>query len=798
MKALWRWSLAALLLAAGSLNPVTVGAQTSGACQPGDTTTWGSCAPPPSCMTPDVFANDTTQCLKDFAAMCDEYNETVPVAGSFAQTFCNQMAAFTYPPECSPTNGGQHPKACQTAATAECKKFMGGGQPFQDQFCQTFFGTFPAPADGVPAPPPDTWPINGPCNPIDPASWGSCAPPPSCFNPGMGANNPGQCQRDFAAACALYSDVTGTFGGVFCDSMTTVTWPAECGFSSFLADQPACQAAMAQQCKDFQGGGMPMQELFCDTFFGGQIPSGPSNTAPEAGLTANPSSGTAPLPVTFSVSVSDADATDSPTYDLDFGDGTTHATGSESGDVSHTYAAAGSYTATLTVTDGQASDTATQTITVTDQPNTAPTAALTGPATATTNAAVSFDGSGSSDPDGDTLSYTFDLGDGTVVGPDAGSSVNHAYAAAGEYTVTLSVSDGRGGVSTDAHAITVEDEELPPTEIDARLSSDTTGGEIPLTVNFNATGSTGPEGSTLDYTFVFGDGTQSARQVTPWASHTYEAAGTYNAYVIVTDGGANSDVSETVVITATVTVVVTPGQETDAELTANPSSGTAPLTVDFDASQSLPADGATLTNYRFDFDDGTSAVSGTAATVRHVYTEPGDYEALLTVTDSDGGTSTATVTIHVGSADETTAQLVIEGPATGPAPLTVTFDGSRSVAAPGTTIASYTFDYGDGTQETGTTATRQHTYTVAGSYTPTLTVTDSSQGESMAQASVKVLGPAATPATQRGGGSLGVALLMPFALAALGRRRFVAGRRGRVGVTQRHGNVLDTTPAPWA
>jgi PKD repeat protein len=55
---------------------------------------------------------------------------------------------------------------------------------------------------------------------------------------------------------------------------------------------------------------------------------------------------------------------------------------------------------------------------------------------------VNFDGSTSSDSDGDYLSYVWNFGDGTIA---SGAKVSHAFAAAGTYSVTLTVYDGRSG-----------------------------------------------------------------------------------------------------------------------------------------------------------------------------------------------------------------------------------------------------------------------------------------------------------------------------------------------------------------
>ena len=53
---------------------------------------------------------------------------------------------------------------------------------------------------------------------------------------------------------------------------------------------------------------------------------------------------------------------------------------------------------------------------------------------------MSVDGSGSSDPEGGPLTYSWDFGDGSAAG--SGKTADHTFAAAGTYPVTLTVSDG--------------------------------------------------------------------------------------------------------------------------------------------------------------------------------------------------------------------------------------------------------------------------------------------------------------------------------------------------------------------
>lgn len=89
-----------------------------------------------------------------------------------------------------------------------------------------------------------------------------------------------------------------------------------------------------------------------------------------------------------------------------------------------------------------------------------------------------------------------------------------------------------------------------------------------------------------------------------------------------------------------------------AALSGSPTSGTAPLTVNFDASASSDADpGDTIASYTFNFGDGSPEVTQASPMISHTYTNSGAFQASARVVDSRGAQSTnpATVVINVGS-----------------------------------------------------------------------------------------------------------------------------------------------------
>jgi PKD repeat protein len=253
-------------------------------------------------------------------------------------------------------------------------------------------------------------------------------------------------------------------------------------------------------------------------------------------MTATPTSGKAPLTVSFgSAGTTDPDGTVA-AYDWDFGDGSPH---SSSTSPTHRYDTVGTFTARLTVTDDLYA-TASITTTITTLTNVAPLAHASGtPISGTAPLTVNFSSAGSTDPDGTVVFYVWNFGDGSAV--DSQPNPTHTYAP-GNFVATLTVTDNNGAHGTATVPITSTN--VAPT---ASAAATPSSGVAPLAVTFSSSGSVDPDGTIVTYSWDFGDG--SAVDSSPNPSHTY-AAGTYTATLTVTDNnGAHG--TATVSVTAT-------------------------------------------------------------------------------------------------------------------------------------------------------------------------------------------------------------------------------------------------------
>ncbi|RLB31767.1 MAG: hypothetical protein DRH20_15450, partial [Deltaproteobacteria bacterium] len=373
-------------------------------------------------------------------------------------------------------------------------------------------------------------------------------------------------------------------------------------------------------------------------FFQVFVGTGP-NTAPvvDAG---GPYEGLTGETITFSgAGTTDPDGDALTTFHWVFGDGT-EAYGEQ---VTHAYASQGLYTVALHVTDERGRTghgTASCTI---GTPNRPPVAFVSGPYAGDAGSDIGFDGSTSYDPDGDSLTYEWDFGDGQS---GTGDTVTHVYAAQGDYVVTLTVSDGRGGTAQSVTSAHVGPQNNPPQL--GTPAFDVSGvlqNTIILTFTAHASD---PDGDELIYTWGFGDGEVAAGDT---ATHAYAAPGIYTVTLYVNDGRGG-----TVSASQTLTIGQVPNRPPVAEAGGpyeGDLGGGASVSVVLSASGSSDPDG-NISSYTWTY-GGRNYVG---QTVQITFDAVGPHEVTLTVEDEGGLTDTDTAVVNIRDSSDTNPPVV--------------------------------------------------------------------------------------------------------------------------------------------
>ncbi|PSL07024.1 PKD domain-containing protein [Haloactinopolyspora alba] len=422
---------------------------------------------------------------------------------------------------------------------------------------------------------------------------------------------------------------------------------------------------------------------------------------PAVEATGSPTSGQLPLEVDFS-----SEGTHHPsglpmTYHWDFGDGTT----SSEAHPSHTYTEPGSYTALLTVTDshGRESVAAVRI----SAGNTRPDTRIAWPPHGgffDWGDAVDYDVQVTDAEDGSVedggvactdVVVGASLGHNehshpldnypscegsvpTILDGSHGQETNLYYVLDATYTdagapsvdpltgrdaVRLNPQDTEGEHFADASGITVYDREQA--RAGARIGDVTDGdwitySPVDLTgidaVRFGV--SSGGMGGTIELRKDAPDGellgtvdvpvTGSYDDVVERTADVTDPGGTFTLYMVFrndewTSGGPDLFALDYLRFQGD-GVSVPIGPQVTAEST--PTEGAAPLEVSFDASATSP-EGSDITGYSWDFGDGEQA---DGAAVTHTYTEPGEYQAVVTATDAEGRQGTAQVPVTVARA----------------------------------------------------------------------------------------------------------------------------------------------------
>ncbi|MFC2130438.1 PKD domain-containing protein [Bacteroidota bacterium] len=317
-----------------------------------------------------------------------------------------------------------------------------------------------------------------------------------------------------------------------------------------------------------------------------------------------PKSGPAPLEVHFT----DNSAGHPNSRNWNFGDGQTS---TEQNPV-HTYQNSGTYTVTLSVSDGIHTDMESiySYIKVTDALNADFSAS---PTEGELPLTVSF----TDQSHGGANYWSWDFGDGKS---STQQNPVHTYILPGSYDVELTISDG---TDTDSKLETDYIIVTGTPVLNADFSAAPLTGTEPLTVSFTDL----TEGGVAEWNWDFGDGQTSTEQN---PSSIYKTEGTYSVTLIISNGLTQ----DTAIKEDLITVFPRQSDELDAEFEADITSGNKPLVVRFtDLSTGDPV------SHSWNFGDGNTT---TTQNPINNYSESGTFTVSLTVTNEDDSTDTET------------------------------------------------------------------------------------------------------------------------------------------------------------
>jgi hypothetical protein len=323
---------------------------------------------------------------------------------------------------------------------------------------------------------------------------------------------------------------------------------------------------------------------------------------------------------------------------------------------------AGQYLLKLKISDSKsASSEDTVTITVTaSAANAAPVANAGSAQSVVAGSTVKLDGSGSSDANGDLLTYSWAFtskatGSSAVLSSATAVKPSFTPDVAGTYVLNLVVNDGKVSSNSATVTVTASAANAAPVANAGSAQSVVAGS----TVKLDGSGSSDANGDLLTYSWAFtskatGSSTvlSSATAVKP--SFTPDVAGTYVLNLVVNDGKVSSN-------SATVTVTASAANAAPVANAGSAQSVVAGSLVTLDGSGSSDANGDLLT-YSWAFTSkatGSSAVLSSATAVKPSFTPnvPGTYVLNLVVNDGKVSSNSATVTV---TATSSTGSIIIK------------------------------------------------------------------------------------------------------------------------------------------
>lgn len=335
------------------------------------------------------------------------------------------------------------------------------------------------------------------------------------------------------------------------------------------------------------------------------------------------------------------------------------------------------------------------------------------------------------------ISYEWNFGDGSK---GTNQIVVHEYESkgtTGRFNVQLTVTKLNKTTGEETQDIYTRIITIANEAINASFEATPQSGEIPLTVEFDASASLDPDGKLVRYEWDFtGNGDFSDAEGVK-VSHKFEKIGKYKVALRVTSALGDYAIVEKEIVAKE---AVRP--EAIIEVVDNPSEYLTGTAYVFKADKSTSPKGK-ITKYSWDFGDGSKVE--TTSTVAHTFTKEGNFELVLKVTDEVNEEGIVKKTISVKSPQGTPKAVIKTDPAiatgatavTGNIPFTVAFDASETTDSDNN-IVDYKWDFNGDEIDDGFGQKVVHTYNLEGTYTVNLTVLDADGNKGKATTFVKV------------------------------------------------------------
>jgi gliding motility-associated-like protein len=282
---------------------------------------------------------------------------------------------------------------------------------------------------------------------------------------------------------------------------------------------------------------------------------------------------------------------------------------------------------------------------------------------------------------GNPIGFTWSFGNGQI---SNAPNPSISFSAAGSYIVKLVAVFETEAIET-SQTIVINQSNV------TTLSADRSYICTPGNINFTTIGN----GTIASYEWTFGDGSTTTTTI-PTITHAYAAFGSYSATVKAIDAGG-------CFATSRYDIVV---QNPPISTSVSPTSGCVIAATNFTASVNVPV-GGFVTNYTWNFGDGSPSVNTASNSIPHNYIDSGTYLPTLNIITNEGCTNSynyPAVAFGIPPINHIAY------------PKKLVYCGSETAefVAKATYANSYKWDFGDGTLATVTDTIVQHKYLTLG------------------------------------------------------------------------------------